>query len=162
MSTETASHETSGSVRMGPATLISLVVILCLAVLAVLALNTARASNAEAQRQQQFATSSYSNEFAAQRYLSEVDLALSEAKKAKAGKSATVAAVQKASPDAANIDEDTVRIAFATQSGRRLTVELKINDDYTYTVTQWTASTDWIDEDGGSGNPTSIDELPAD
>lgn len=145
-------RETSGSVRMGPVTLISLVVILCLAVLAVLTVNTARANSAQAQRQQEFATSTYSNEFAAQRFLSDVDLALGEAEKTKASKSETMSLIRAASPDAASVKGSTVRIAFATKNGRRLTVEVEIEDDYTYRIVQWTASTDWIEEDTSTSN----------
>lgn len=159
MNANAGRRETSGSVRMGPVTLISLVVILCLAVLAVLAVNTARANSAQAQRQQEFATSTYSNEFAAQEYLSDVDLALSKAKKAKASKSETMERVCKASPDAANVKGNTVRIAFATENGRRLTVELEIQDGYTYRIVQWTTSTDWTEEDTSTSNLWDGSEL---
>lgn len=159
MSTSTGRRETSGSVRMGPVTLISLVVILCLAVLAVLAVNTARANSAQAQRQQEFATSTYSNEFAAQRYLSDIDLALNEAEKAGAGRADTMERVRKASPDAASVKGNTVRIAFATENGRRLTVEIEIEDDYTYRIVQWTASTDWTEQDADTGSLWDGSEL---
>lgn len=152
-------RETSGSVRMGPVTLISLVIILCLAVLAVLSVNTARANNAQAQRQQEIATSTYSNEFAAQKYLSDVDLALSKAKTAKADKGETMKLVREASPDAASVEGSTVRVAFATKNGRRLTVEIEIQGNYTYRVIQWTTSTDWDDENTDTGNLWDGSEL---
>ena len=139
--------ETSGSVRIGPVTVISLVVILCLAVLSVLAVTTARASNAEADRQREFISSTYANDFEAQQFLADVDNALLKAQKAGATADGAMKYVRKAVPDVAAIDGRNVHVAFLTELGRRLTVELRINDDLTYAVTKWAATTDWTEEE---------------
>lgn len=65
-----------GSVRMGPISLFTLVIILCLAVLAVLAVTTAQASYVMAERQASATTAAYDDEQAAQELLAVVDGAL--------------------------------------------------------------------------------------
>ena len=57
---------------MGPISLFALVVALCLAVMAVLAVTTARANAALAERQAAFTASDYANEAAAQELLARV------------------------------------------------------------------------------------------
>ena len=138
--------ETTGSVRIGPVTVISFVIILCLAVLAVLAVTTARVSSAEAERQAEFIRSTYSNEFTAQQYLADVDAALAKASAKGESVSKAMARVRAASPAAASVDGRIVSLAYQTELGRRLTLRLRVNDDLTYTVLQWTTSTEWIEE----------------
>ena len=55
-----------GSVRIGPISLFALVIILCLAVMAVLSVTTAQATYAAAERQASFTTDTYANERAGQ------------------------------------------------------------------------------------------------
>lgn len=65
-----------GSVRIGPVSVFSLVIILGLAVLAVLSAATSHASNAEAQTQASFTASAYANDAAAAESLAAIDSAL--------------------------------------------------------------------------------------
>lgn len=146
--------ETSGSVRIGPVTLISLVVILCLAVLAVLAVNTARANSAQAQRQLEFTQGAYSNDSSAQELLRDIDLALYGAKQVQLSMSETMGAVREACPSAASINGNSVAVAFETQAGQRLDIKIDINSDYSYTVTQWTTSTT-LDSESSAGQQAS-------
>lgn len=65
-----------GSVRMGPISLFTLIIILCLAVMAVLAVTTAQASRALVQRQADATNQVYADEIAGQTFLAELDGAL--------------------------------------------------------------------------------------
>lgn len=65
-----------GSVRIGPVSVFSLVIILGLAVLAVLSAATSHASNAEAQTQASFTASAYANDAAAAESLAAIDSTL--------------------------------------------------------------------------------------
>lgn len=67
-----------GSVRIGPVSVFSLVIILGLAVLAVLSAATSHASNAEAQTQASFTASAYANDAAAAESLAAIDSALAQ------------------------------------------------------------------------------------
>lgn len=66
-----------GSVRIGPISLFTLIIILCLAVLSVLSLTTARAELSVTERQAATTTETYQLETAAQTFVAEVDGALS-------------------------------------------------------------------------------------
>lgn len=61
----------AGSVRMGPISIFTLVIVLCLAVLAVLSVTTARADAALAARQASFTQDDYANERVAQTFAAE-------------------------------------------------------------------------------------------
>lgn len=64
---------TRSSVRMGPITLLVLVVVLCLAVLTVLSLVTARSQQAVTQQQAATVEAGYRNEVAAETFLAQLD-----------------------------------------------------------------------------------------
>lgn len=66
-----------GSVRIGPISLFTLIIILCLAVLSVLSLTTARAELSVTERQAATTTETYQLESAAQIFVAEVNAALS-------------------------------------------------------------------------------------
>ena len=143
--------ETAGGMRMGSVTVIAMVVVICLAVLSVLALVSARASSAEVERQASFVSGTYINESAGQRLLSDIDAALAQAAADGLDADAAMDRVAAACPDAAKVDGRIVRVAYATDVGRRLTIKLRINDDLTYTVVRWTASTDWTEQETEEG-----------
>lgn len=129
----------TGSIRMGPITLITFVIILCLAVLSVLAVTTAKATKTEADRQISTADTRYSLEDQAQRYLAEVDAWL-----ATDGAGAASAAATLAERDGGTLDAETATCTITfTEAGRTLTVGLHINEDMTYEITNWTISSDW-------------------
>ena len=62
-----------GSVRIGPVSILVLIIILCLAVMAVLTLVTAEAEESITVRQEESTTAFYANEAEAQEYLARLD-----------------------------------------------------------------------------------------
>lgn len=140
-----------GSVRIGPVSLFSLVIVLCLAVMAVLTLTTAQATYAAAEKQARFAADTYANEQAAQNLVAEVDAALAPVRAAGGSRTDALAAVADAlaQADGAALDGNRVQATFETDSGRTLSVVLTVNDNATYTVSQWKATTQWNDTDSG-------------
>lgn len=67
------SRRANNSVRMGPISLFTLVVVLCIAVMSVLCFSLAHSSLTVAQRQADFATDSYTNESAGQEFVAAVN-----------------------------------------------------------------------------------------
>lgn len=138
-----------GSVRIGPISLFALVIILCLAVMAVLSVTTAQATLAAAEKQAAFTADTYANERAAQELTAEVDAALAPVRAAGGGLDEAVAAVERALPEGAVMDGTTVKAEFATDSGRSLAIELQIHKDATYSVSSWKATTKWTENGAG-------------
>lgn len=138
-----------GSVRIGPISLFTLVIVLCLAVLGVLTVTTAQATYAAADKQATFTEDTYANEDAAQRLVSQVDGALAGVRESGGGLSAALAAVDRILPDNAERDGSTVRATFSTESGRTLAIELTIRANATYEIASWKATTQWTN--AGSG-----------
>lgn len=139
----------SGSVRMGPLSLFVLVIVLCMAVLAVLSFATARASSSEASRQVEFTLATYANEEAAQEYVAEVDAQLARVARKGGSLDDAMRAVRAVSPDVAKIEGSRVSVAFSCDGNRRLNVTLAVNDDLSYTVTKWKTSVGWVQTDEG-------------
>lgn len=133
-----------GSVRIGPISLFALVIILCLAVMAVLSVTTAQATYAAAERQASFTADTYANERAAQEFTANVDAILSTARSSEAGAAAAIEEIERVLPEA-SIEGSTVRAKFTTGSGRSLAIELEINENATYTITSWKATTLWTE-----------------
>lgn len=140
----------SGSVRMGPISLITLVVALCLAVLAVLAVTTARASSALAERQAAFTADDYANEAVAQEVLAGVRTAAAEGGADAVGPQLEVL-LAKAGDDGpavtAELDGGTLSVHVESESGRCLDAVLTISGNEVG-VASWKATTLW-DEDTG-------------
>lgn len=173
--------KSSGSVRMGPISLFALVIILCLAVLAVLTVTTSNAGHVIAQRQAAYTQDTYANEIEAQTLMADVDEVLAPVREAGGGKDAALQALHQAPiefvpegyGDGANslnviidestgdvssvdhrfsmivIEDDLVKATFTQTSGRSLAVALRINDDATFSLVKWEATTLW-DEDAGN------------
>lgn len=149
-----------GSVRIGPVSLLTLVIVLCIATMAVLSITTAQATYAATERQAAFTEDTYDNESAAQRFVAGIDDILAEVRAGKASGSSALARIESALPtlsgDAstdgmtvdATIDGSTVIASFAKENGRRLDVELTIRNGRTYEITQWKATTQWSEEGG--------------
>lgn len=151
------SRRANNSVRMGPISLFTLVVVLCIAVMSVLCFSLAHSSLTVAQRQADFATDSYANESAGQEFVAAVDEVLaglradagSGAASGKAvviGKKSALAALKARGADLApgatlSFGSDSVTADFLLPSSRRLYVELAIGDDATYRVIQWKQTT---------------------
>ena len=138
-----------GSVRIGPISLFALVIILCLAVMAVLSVTTAQATYAAADRQASFTTDTYANEQAAQEFTADVDAALAPVRASGGGLAEALAAIRKALPANAELDGSTVKAEFTADSGRTLAVVLQIHADATYSVASWKATTLWTDDGAG-------------
>lgn len=139
-----------GSVRIGPISLFTLTIILCLAVLAVLAVTTAQATYAAAEKQASFTTDTYTNEAAAQQFVADVDTALAPVRASGGGLSAALDAVEGVLPDEAQLEDSTVHATFTTESGRTLDISLTIRADATYDIDSWKATTQWTESGSGT------------
>lgn len=159
------SRRANNSVRMGPISLFTLVVVLCIAVMSVLCFSLAHSSLTVAQRQADFATDSYANESAGQEFVAAVDEVLAglradagsgvpsggaagaaSGKAVVIGKKSALAALKARGADLApgatlSFGSDSVTADFLLPSSRRLYVELAIDDDATYRVVQWKQTT---------------------
>ena len=121
--------------RIGPISLFALVIILCLAVMAVLSVTTAQATYAAAERQAAFTTDTYANERAGQELVADVDAALAPVRAAHGGLAEALSAVRAALPEGAELDGSTVKAEFTADSGRTLAVVLEIRA--VATATAW-------------------------
>lgn len=138
-----------GSVRIGPISLFALVIILCLAVMAVLSVTTAQATYAAAERQATFTSDTYANESAAQQFVSEMDAVLAQVREAGGGTSEALAALERVLPENAKLEGMQIEAEFTTDSGRTLTIDLEIHANATYTITAWKATTLWTNDSPG-------------
>lgn len=139
-------------VRMGPISLFTLVVALCLAVMAVLAVTTARASGALAERQAAFTADDYANEATAQELLARVRAVAGEggagAVEARLDDLLAACSGEDGPAVTASIDEGQLGAHVESASGRCLDVILSIGENGEVSVESWRATTLW-DEDTG-------------
>lgn len=143
----------TGSIRVGPITVVAFVIILSMAVLAVLSVTTANANSRQADRQQASIAGTYALDAQGQEFLAELDGMLDEA--AEAGTGRDEAAAQAAARLGAEADGSTISASLSNTDGRTLRIELSIDDDLTYSVTRWSTTTDWTAGNQGklwSGN----------
>ena len=138
-------NSTNGSVRIGPISLFTLVIILCLAVMAVLSATTAQATYSAAEKQALFTNDTYQNEQAAQSAVAVIDAALEDVRASGGGLDEALAAVADAQRDGSR-----VLMTFASSSGRTLDVELTITANATYEISQWKATTQWTNDGPGA------------
>lgn len=117
--------KSKGSVRMGPISLITLIVVLCLAVMAALAVSTAKATYAATERQSYSTADIYTAEGAAQEFLAAVDTQLAPVRAAGGGRAAGLEAVRSAGMGL--IEGATERDVEATV--QIATVEVSVGDD---------------------------------
>lgn len=119
--------------------------------MAVLAVTTAQATYAAAEKQARFTTDTYANERAAQDLVAEVDAALAPVRAAGGDQAAALAAVSAAlaGTDGVQVEGNRVTARFEADSGRTLDVVLTIDGNAAYTVSQWKATTQW--NETGSG-----------
>lgn len=134
-----------GAVRIGPVSILVVIIILCLAVMAVLALVTAEAEESITTRQEESTTAMYANEAQAQEFLARLDEALAQAR----GSNGSVAsALDRLNlPEGAVYEDGVLRLAFEQENGRRLDVELAIPNTTSYEILAWRATTEWNEED---------------
>lgn len=162
----------SGSVRMGPISLFALVIIVCLAVMSVLALVTAHAALARSERQAASVSALYINERAGQELLASLDGELADLREADADRDETLARLSRALPeltaDAADaaaatdtatdtqapaveiaaVDRATatVSVRFVADDARALDIQIGITDDLACKVLAWKASALWTED----------------
>lgn len=136
-----------GSVRIGPISLFTLIIILCLAVLAVLSLTTARAELSITERQAQTTTETYALETAGQEFVAAVDAALAEGASSAldevlstygvtevaADAEATAGASEAAPAAGETIEDESVSGATADKGGNLMVIECPAGDPVTVT-----------------------------
>ena len=153
---------TTGSVRMGPISIFTLVIVICLAVMATLALTTARADTALAERQASFTADDYTNECLGQAFLAEVDAALASARAAGLGPAEAAAALAEeldnlaarakdtAAADGhtlqAQADGNAISVRVDAPSGRTLTIGLAVTSNGELAISYWKPSTTWTED----------------
>lgn len=134
-----------GAVRIGPVSILVVIIILCLAVMAVLTLVTAEAEESITARQEESTTALYENEARAQEFLAQLDDALAQAQAADT--SVRSALDQLSLPDGAVYEDGELSVSFVAENGRRLDVELSIPSTASYEILTWRATTEWNEED---------------
>lgn len=130
-----------GNVRIGPVSILVLTIVLCLAVMAVLALTTSEAEESITTRQEQSTIEMYANELEGQTFLARLDAALAS--------QPTVAAALASLdlPEGSTFENNVLKVGFEQPGGRRLDIELSIPNKSGYQVIAWRASTEWNEED---------------
>ena len=136
-----------GSVRIGPISLFTLIIILCLAVLAVLSLTTARAEVSLTRRPAPTTPQTYALETAGQEFVAAVDAALAEGgssaldevlstygvTEAAADAEATADASEAAPAAGETIEDESVSGATADEGGSLMVIECPAGDPVTVT-----------------------------
>lgn len=149
------SEKGASGVRNGLLTIITAVIVILLAVLAVLTFSTANASKRLTDRQAAMTSESYLAESSAQTMLASLDQVLSTDRSRGMGLDAALqdlsaiansTLAQTPYPEVqATVDVDTdaatVTAHYQTGSGRQLDATIQVNDDLTYTITSWLATT---------------------
>lgn len=135
-----------GTVRMGPISLFALIILICLSVMAVLTISTAQATYASASKQQLFTTATYQNETEAQELVKLIDETLLPLRQSGGSPEQALSSIERVLPTGALIEEDSVYARYVDDDGRSLTVAITINDDLTYSITRWQATTQWNQE----------------
>lgn len=145
-----------GSVRIGPISLFVLIIVVCLAVMAVLAVSTVHAQQETTNQQMETTQATYANEAAAQTFVAQLDEHLKTVRAQGGGKQAVHDAVaewivtispqnEDGSTEEIVLDGNNLQATFGQPGGRLLTIELILNNDATYTITAWQATTQWED-----------------
>lgn len=128
-----------GSVRMGPISLFTLVILICLAVLGLLAISTSQATYAAAERQAKFMQETYENETAAWEFVETVDEAVETVRLSGGTMDDAMAAVERAVPSDAIVSGCMVTMRFKGDLGRTLEVRIVVNNDATMSIVDWIA-----------------------
>ena len=147
------------NVRIGPVSVFTLIIIICLAVLAVLTISTANA-----QRQAVAAQELYLDETAAQTFLAEIDDRLAPLREggnadAMSLLEADLVPMRNAAQDAAggqvevvtNVSGQQVRAEFSCANGRTLKIAVTVLPDGTYRIDKW-KMTAVVNEEQPMGN----------
>lgn len=139
------------NVRIGPLSVLTLVGILCMAVLAVLSVSTSNASLVIAQRQAHAISDSYLAEAAAQDFMASLDAELAKAA-APGGAAVSMSVLEGALPDIsrhaqeatdgrvlveATVQDGVVHADFACSGARALEVEVSVGADGKPHIGKW-------------------------
>lgn len=145
-------QQAGNQVRIGPISVLTLIAVICMAVLAVLAISTATASLTMSQKQADAVSQLYVDEIAAQAFVAEADAELAGVRKAggsgDAGSQAVAGSLTQICQDAneaaggsvnvtAGVTGRIVSAEFSCDDQRILSIELEIYDDATYRVEKW-------------------------
>lgn len=149
----TSHHDSYGNdVRIGPISVFTLIIVICLAVLAVLAFTSANATLVTTQRQATATSELYLDEAAAQQFVAGIDDELSAARTSGATGANAAQAVQGTLPAlaeaartssngqvavSASMDGNSVHAEFSCANGRVLTIVVTIRDDATFRIDKW-------------------------
>lgn len=134
-----------GSIRIGPVTILVLIIVLCLSVMAVLSLATAHAESSITKRQVESTTALYENEIEGQTFLAELDGALAHARATNASVESALATLDL--PADTTYENGVFTTSFEQPNGRRLDIQLAIPSADSYGIVYWRATTEWSDED---------------
>lgn len=134
-----------GSVRIGPVSILVLIIVLCLAVMAVLTVTTSEAEESITTRQRDATTALYANEAAAQEFLADLDSRLALARSANTSVETALALLD--IPEGWIYEDGVLTVAFVQDNGRRLDIELAIPSTAGYEIMAWRATTEWSEED---------------
>lgn len=137
------SKKDRGSVRIGPVSLFSLIILLSLAVLSVLTLSTAQAAYTSAIKQASFSDDLYQNEMLGNDLLALVDTELKAASDKGDTRAQALNSLEKTLPEYAQVEGNEVRGQIIAESGRTLTIILTISSDLQYSVSSWKATIEW-------------------
>lgn len=133
------------AVRIGPVTILVLIIVLCLSVMAVLSLATAHAEKAITNRQVESTTALYENEIEGQTFLAQLDGALAHARATNGTVASALASLDL--PEDSTFENGVLSLAFTQDNGRRLDIQLSIPSTSSYGIVSWRASTDWDETD---------------
>lgn len=151
--------------RIGPISVITLIIVICMAVMGVLAISTSFATQTIANRQADATQRLYLDECAGQEFVAGVDDALADARDAGGSASSGARAVEdaldgiceqaRAAADGrvdctASVDGATVTAEFICENTRMLGITITILDDATYRIDEWkmTSAQDELDTMG--------------
>jgi hypothetical protein len=139
-------------VRIGPISIITLIAVLCMAVLGILTISTANATYTISNRQADATAYMYRNETAAQQFVAELDDSLARVRRAGGTQEEAELAVNLALDDiasdarkaadgevsvVASLDDNRVTAEFICANTRMLNIAITIRDDATYRIEKW-------------------------
>lgn len=140
------------NVRIGPITLITMIIVICMAVMGVLAISTAQATHTISDRQANATRNLYDNERAAQEFLASLDDALSDVRSGGSSAEAGARVVEarldtlcenaRAAADGkvsctASVDGTVVSAEFVCEDTRLLNIAVTILGSGAYRVDAW-------------------------
>lgn len=151
--------KTTGNVRIGPISLLTLISVLLLAVLGMLCITTSNAARAMSKRQASAATSTYALESCAQTLLAGMDETVHANATDAASAAATVsehldelkeaALVESGTKELtieAKVDGTSVEFSISAKDGRSLSARITFSDDLRYSIDRWKTTTTHTDE----------------